>query len=374
VAPRSLATLASLNPIQKGTLSETCCCNAILIQTRGRVHCARPQPDDHGIDFKVYQPGTAPSLDLQIKASYTVGPGGRRSFTLHGGEVPRNPRRFFALCVLGTHTLPGVEDTAWLIPGAAFERFKRSDKPIKFFLFPQSNRKSVWNQYRLPFKDVGRTLLAHLKQAALEDGTPLPPWRRGISLIAQGKVTEDAVAFVLVVGSDGRLAVFRPFADSAGLDLDILSMDSRTSAPAQVKGIFVTHPRKLVRARVPANTFRGRPDRYIIVAPFVPATMTLGPHVWVVPADAFKRLARLLCGVYLLQASPKPGSKDRWAPYRYEPRELAGLFEAAIEVVRTKGPGARLPATRAEVEALLGKGGRPEALLKPAGANPRRPP
>lgn len=88
--------------------------------------------------------------------------------------------------------------------------------------------------------------------------------------------------------------------------------------------------RGTVTVLVPANTFRPRPDRFIVIAPYLPREMRLGPVVWILRADEFARLAHARRGQLVFQGSPRPNSRDRWSRHRYAPREVAGLFEATI--------------------------------------------
>ncbi|MEQ8282918.1 MAG: hypothetical protein RIC04_14270 [Parvibaculum sp.] len=50
-----------------------------------------------------------------------------------------------------------------------------------------------------------------------------------------GAIGEAAVASALILGSGGRLAPFRPFADDDGVDLLVFDKVTRKAVPVQVK-------------------------------------------------------------------------------------------------------------------------------------------
>ncbi len=316
---------------QKGTLAEVAIANAIELLTEGRLKCARPQPDDHGTDYIVYQPGSGVSVDIQVKAAYATGANGALQYRLECADVPRDPRRYFVLCLQGTASLPGFADEMLLIPGSVFAARRSARGAWHFSVGTKRKGRSTWAAWRVARTDLGPRLVELLEAAAAAQARRLPPvqWA-GISPQLMGKITEDAVAHVLITQSEGRLAVFRPYADTVGLDGVVMSLESRVSAPMQIKGSFVEAQDERVQINVYANTFRARPERMVVVAPYLQAELRLCDRSWVVPADRFAKLARRKGDQLYFRASPKSDSNDRWTPYRVATADLARVFEGAI--------------------------------------------
>ena len=326
--------MPTLLPAHKAALSETLAADLIHLQTDGHVHIAQPVPDDHAVDRRAYVPGARATLEVQAKSAYTERRPGVWEFRVDADAIPRDASRYVVLCVLGTERPPGLADAMWLIPGAVIRRKAKGRPQYVFEVSPHGPRPTQWDRYQVRREDLGKEVLARLRAfEEEEEGRRLPAKRGGISRIARGLIVEHAVTFELIMGSDGRLTVFRPFADTAGLDLDILAIDSCVSAGAQVKGEFVEDLRDQVTILVREETFRARGDRYIVFAPYLPGERTLAPVVWVLRADVFARLAGRTRGKLVFAATPQGGRKgERWAPYRYRPEELAGLFERVIAV------------------------------------------
>ncbi len=319
----------TLLPSQKAALSEASVATAIHLQTNGHVHIARPRPDDHGVDLRAYIPGARATLDIQVKAAFTAGAGRSYQFHVDAQAIPRDASRYLVVCVLGTDRLPGLAEPTWLIPGSVIKRRAKGRPSHVFSVSPYGPRPSQWDKYQAPLADLGKAVLARLEAA---EGRPVPRRKGGISPRARGVIIEDAVTFELIMGSKGRLTVFRPFADTAGLDFEVLSLDSCVSTAAQLKGTFMESTDEKVTVLVPEDTFRPRGDRYVVVAPYVPREMRLAPTVWVVRADVFGRLAPRTRKKLVFSSSPGSRTRNRWAPYRYAPGELAGVFEKAIAV------------------------------------------
>jgi hypothetical protein len=209
------------------------------------------------------------------------------------------------------------------------KRLAKGRPSYVFAVVPYGPRRSQWDKYQAPLADLGKAVLARLKAA---EGRPVPPNKGGISPLAGGVILEDAFTFELIMGSKGRLTVFRPLADTAGLDFQVLSLDSCVSTGAQLKGTFMESADEQVTVLFREATFRPRGDRYVVIAPYVPREMRLAPTVWVVRADVFGRLAPRTRKKLVFSSSLGSRSRDRWAPYRYAPGELAEVFEKAIAV------------------------------------------
>ncbi len=318
---------------QKGAMSESAVFTAVLLQTNGRLRGARPQPDDHGIDAKFYQPGFPLSLDVQIKACYSVDKTGFRNFKIDLSDIPRDPSFHWVLCVEGTQDLPGIAKTAWLVPGGALPARRGRPRMLHIAMRPVGPRRSKWDPYRIDFSALGPTLLEHLKADAGAWGHPLPaPEWEGLSDTAVGRITEDAFALLLLLKSAGRLCVFRPTADTIGLDLDVMALEGRVSAAVQVKGVFVEPRDSWVLITVRAKKLRRRPDRYIVVVPYLHAQQKITEIMWVVPEDRFAELARRQGNLLKFRASLRPQSGDRWREFRCTGAEVVRLFEDAIAV------------------------------------------
>lgn len=349
--PRQTAQPELLSPFQKARLSEATIANAIHVLTRGRLHCARPVVDDHGVDYHVYDHRSPISLSLQIKVAFAVVRGKKMQFVVNLSEIPRDPASYFVLCCQAAPGFPGIAPRIWLIPGGVFSKRGRRGY-YHFFTSVRSERGSQWDPYRINLPDLGGALDQALKDVGRRTPRPYPGGRpREIGGQIMGRVLEDAVVRVLYIHSDGALCAFRPEVDSIGLDFLVRTAAHSHALGLQVKGAFTSHPRGRVHVKIKKDAVRPESDSFLFVLSYLPETLSLGPCVWIIRMDELVKVARLSGGTYRFQASPNPASHDKYTPWRYRPEEAAGVILTALEVLNREGPAARLPARRSEVQA-----------------------
>jgi len=342
-----------MGPVMKGGLSEIMAADAIELLSEGRLRCARPRPDDRGADWRVYQPGWPFAFELQVKSAHSVNSRGWRQFSLDLADIPEDPGGWWLLAVDATAAPPGIAPVCHLIPGAAFPEWSGRSRIYHFATRPSGPRGSKWDRYRVGLFDLGERAVECLAEVAAACGRSLPaPPLRGITAPLKGQVFEDAVAFLLSVGSDGKLGTFGPRQDTVGADLGVASLDGTTTVLAQAKGAFVKEDEAMVRASVDARTFRARADRYVVVGAYVLPELRVGRAIWAIRADIFASLAARAGGKLHFFGSPKAGSRDKWVPYRWAPEELWKVFAAAVEA-KARGRQ-RLPAKRGDVQRVLG--------------------
>lgn len=315
-------------PVQKSALTEAAVCNAVQLQTDGLLHLARPQPDDHGEDFRCYQRGSPISVSLQVKAAFSHDASGGFRFRVDLAQIPKDARAFFVVAVLGTRGLPGFEDECWFIPGAAVRGANRKGSHASVAVYPKRKRGSKWDAFEISQGELGARCLEALRATARAFGTRLPTATApGLSRIFEGKVGEDAVAHVLIAGSDGRLAVFRPIADTVGQDLVVCDAAGDVQVAAQVKTDFVRGPSSAVGVLVSTRTFRPTPERWIVIVPYVRTQMRPAPLLWAIPSLEFASLAGERDGHLEFNSSPSGAAAPKWKPYRRTHLELSRQFE-----------------------------------------------
>ncbi|HEX9709703.1 MAG TPA: hypothetical protein VGB42_07070 [Candidatus Thermoplasmatota archaeon] len=156
-------------PVQKGTLGELAVANILLMESGGLLRCARPHADDHGQDWRMYAPGSAVSVGLQVKTAFALERGYELSYIIDLDQLPRDRRHLVVVCTVGAAGPPGIEDDAWWIPAGAMPRDRGGIYHFKTSLRPRSDNQ--WERYR-----IGRAGLAEAAwvTSASVGGPPAP--------------------------------------------------------------------------------------------------------------------------------------------------------------------------------------------------------
>lgn len=140
------------------------------------------------------------------------------------------------------------------------------------------------------------------------------------SAARMGKASEYLVAASCILATRGELNVSTALVDDEGVDLVFHRRGSAATLAVQVKARMSTTvvvQRGQCLANVRAQTFQPRPDLdmlFLAVDVERAAIMT----AWLVPSGVFDEMVGEpnAKGLHRFSASMKPGSKDRWAPYR----------------------------------------------------------
>lgn len=152
-----------------------------------------------------------------------------------------------------------------------------------------------------------------------------------------GKAVEHLVAASCILASDAKLNVSTSLVDDEGVDLVFHRRGGSATLAAQVKSRRTTTTRVQTgsfMAQVRQQTFRPRPDLYLLFVVADAENATFGP-VWLVPSEVFAAMAHGVGrrGNLRFVASLLPGSRDKWRPYRYEraelPRRILDLLDHA---------------------------------------------
>lgn len=150
-----------------------------------------------------------------------------------------------------------------------------------------------------------------------------------------GKAVEHLVAASCILSSDLKLNVSTAFVDDEGVDLVFHRRGGSATLAVQVKSRS-TDTSVVQRGQFIANvrsvTFRPRPELWMLFVVVDRMTATL-KTVWLVPSVDYDRLANRLAGgkTRRITASLKPGSNDKWSPYRMKFEDLPDRLLALLE-------------------------------------------
>lgn len=151
-----------------------------------------------------------------------------------------------------------------------------------------------------------------------------------------GKAVEHLVAATCILMSGLELNASTSLVDDEGVDLVFHRRSSSTTLALQVKSRSmsartVAHREHFI-ANVGTNTFRPRPELYLL---FVAVNSDEGTFdlAWLVPSDDFAaRTTPSAKNRRRFSASMKPGTKDKWRPYRLSrpelPRRILDILDA----------------------------------------------
>ncbi|MCZ7431109.1 hypothetical protein [Streptomyces sp. WMMC1477] len=146
------------------------------------------------------------------------------------------------------------------------------------------------------------------------------------SAARMGKAAEHLVAASCILATEGELNVSTSLVDDEGVDLVFHRRGSSATLAVQVKarmstGVQVREGRFLANVR--SQTFTARSDLDML---FVAVDVERGAIMtaWLVPSRAFGEMAGEpnSRGRLRFSASLKPGSGDRWTPFRLAPFRL----------------------------------------------------
>lgn len=131
-----------------------------------------------------------------------------------------------------------------------------------------------------------------------------------------GAVGESAAATGLVLASGGRLAPFRPYADDDGIDLLIYDKVSKGVIPLQVKSRTKVDNKKArtVQFDVRKATFADEGGSHLLAQLLDGNSLVCA---WLIPMSDLKSAGKDGETKYIVVASAKITSKDRYTPYRY---------------------------------------------------------
>ena len=137
-----------------------------------------------------------------------------------------------------------------------------------------------------------------------------------VSTTQLGAIGEALVATQLILSSQGQLAPFTPFADDDGIDLLVYDKFSKRSQPLQIKSRSkVDDPdAQTVQFDVRISTYSEEGNGHLI------AVLMHGMSIecaWLIPMSELKQVARKAPGKFVVVASAKPSSNDRYSQFRH---------------------------------------------------------
>ena len=153
-----------------------------------------------------------------------------------------------------------------------------------------------------------------------------------------GAAAEYLIAATCILATRGELNVSTSLIDDEGVDLVFHRRGSPRTLAVQVKarmsdGKQVSEQQRCI-TQVRAQTFRPRSDLDLLFAVVDPSVGALR-MAWLVPSQDFAAMEPATDAQQRLRfsASMKPGSRDRWTPYRLEPQQLANRVLDRIDLL-----------------------------------------
>ena len=110
----------------------------------------------------------------------------------------------------------------------------------------------------------------------------------------KGDIVENRVAESIILGSNGRLTVYKPNSDIDGVDLIIKKRRAYKAIYIQVKSRYTLHADSIFIQDIQRKSFSPHKDFYLIFAYFDQSRQELNDYIWFVPSMKFKNLAREL--------------------------------------------------------------------------------
>ena len=148
-----------------------------------------------------------------------------------------------------------------------------------------------------------------------------------------GAVCENMVANALVVGSNGRLSPFQPYADDGGVDMLVFDKDTRKFIACQIKGRRNTIKRfpNCVHFEVRKATFDTH--NYLLAVLLAWEKQDI-ECAWLIPMLELASSLRN-SGKYVIRPSRSPTTEDRFSQYQHQ--SMASLADGIVKII--DGPG-----------------------------------
>jgi hypothetical protein len=161
--------------------------------------------------------------------------------------------------------------------------------------------------------------------------------RKSVDAGRVGAAVEHLVAASCILATNGELNVMTSLVDDEGVALVFNRRGHPETLAVQVKSRSSdtsTMARGRFLATVRAQTFSPRSDLLMLFVVVDRPTAVLRT-TWLVPSREFDELAITMgSGDRRMSASAKPGSKDKWTPYRMGFPELSPAILAALRNLR----------------------------------------
>lgn len=158
-------------------------------------------------------------------------------------------------------------------------------------------------------------------------------FQKGLTSTQKGRITEQLVAGMLLLASNGRLTPFVPLADDDGVDLIILDKITRRNISVQVKSAIAHPVRPTVQFDIRSATRLQAPGEYLLAVLFDPIAMSL-PMTWLIPMTEIPSVANDQGAKFSLAPSHNDASRDRYRRFRYDDaRTLSEALSRAINDV-----------------------------------------
>lgn len=156
-----------------------------------------------------------------------------------------------------------------------------------------------------------------------------------------GKAAEFLIASFCILASRGQLNSSTSMVDDEGVDLVFHARGGVSTLAVQVKARMSDSKgiqRGSFMAQVRASTFNPRDDLDML---FVAIDIEVGSVItaWLVPSAEFHAIGGSATGrgLHKFTASMRPGSKDRWSPYRLQAPELPVRILQRLEELDESG-------------------------------------
>lgn len=167
--------------------------------------------------------------------------------------------------------------------------------------------------------------------------------QKGLTSTQKGRITEQLVAGMLLLASNGRLTPFVPLADDDGVDLIILDKVTRRNISVQVKSAIAHPVRRTVQFDIRTATRLQAPGEYLLAVLFDPIAMSL-PMTWLIPMTEIPAVANDQGEKFSLAPSLNGASRDKYRRFRYD--DARALSEAlSLAINHVDGTPLKIPPT-----------------------------
>lgn len=159
----------------------------------------------------------------------------------------------------------------------------------------------------------------------------------GLSSTVKGDILEDRIKEQILLYGKGILHVYKPVADSEGIDLIVVKNGVFQPVFLQVKGRFTLHTNNVFICDIRMKTFKPHHCYFVIGAFFNPKTLELHDKVLFVPTETVEKKGvevrarneirrRITTRLYA-------ETQSKWSPYIIDKKDIANkIFEKFQEI------------------------------------------
>jgi hypothetical protein len=157
----------------------------------------------------------------------------------------------------------------------------------------------------------------------------------GLSSVAKGDIVEDRIKELILLHGQGLLNVYKPVADTEGIDLVITRSGTFQPMFLQVKSRFVLTKSGSFLMDIGKKSITPHHSFYVVGAYFDPQKMELYDYILLVPTETLEGNAVVVKPKqgdrFRVTTHLNPKSKSKWAPFIIHKSELANKLLEKFE-------------------------------------------